>query len=123
MVSDDRPTDGSTELVALVVLRVVLEDLCRVLGGRIDLQTGAEAVARTEPACGIVLEQRSAVAVTARLGDRADHATECATVFSFETRRLDLHFLQVLEHGILTLVAMDLADDGDAVHGEVVLTG
>src|SRR5262245_62228389 len=123
MVPDNRTTDRSTELVALELLGVVLEDLRRVLGDRIDLETSLEAVVRAQPARRVVLEERSAIAVAARLGDRADHAAECAAVFSFEARRLDLHFLKILEHRVLTLVAMDLADDRHTVNGEVVLTG
>ena len=82
-----------------------------------------QTVVGAQPARLIVLEQRPTEGVAARLGDRADHPTERAAVLGLEPRRLHLHFLQVFEHGVLALRAMNLADDRHAVHGEVVLTG
>ena len=56
-----------------------------------------------------------------RLGDGADDAAERAAVLGGDAARLDLHFLQVLEHGVLARLAVDQAVGDDAVDGEGVL--
>ena len=59
--------------------------------------------------------------VAAALGHGADDAAERAAVFRRDAARLDLHFLQVLEDGVLARLAVDQAVGDDAVDGERVL--
>jgi hypothetical protein len=58
--------------------------------------------------------------VAAALGDGADDAAERAAVLGRDTAGLDLHFLQVLEHGVLARLAVDQRVGDDAVDGERV---
>src|SRR5678815_808478 len=78
-------------------------------------RAGAEATAQ------IVVVSLTQEPVAAGLGDRADDAAERAAVFSRNTDRLDLHFLQILEDGVLARLAAEQAVRRDTVNGELVL--
>ena len=63
----------------------------------------------------------AAEAIAAGLGDGANHAAHGPAVLRLDAGRLDLHFLQVLEHRVLARLAVDQAIGHDAIDGEGVL--
>ncbi len=96
---DDRAAERPAELVADVRLLVVLHVADRLVVDRAQHETLHRAGAQR--AAGEVVVRFTGEDVAARLGDRADDAAERAAVLGGNAGRLDLHFLDVLEHGVL----------------------
>ena len=112
------PSDPPNSLRTLSLL-VVLQ----VADGLVVYRVEHEALDRTgaERAAVEVVVAFAAERVAARLGDGADDAAQRAAVFGLDAGGLHLHFLQVLEHGVLARLAVDQAVGHDAVDGEGVL--
>src|SRR5439155_22370299 len=94
LVLSGRTANGPTELVANVLLLLVLYVSDGLIVRRVQHETldgpGAHRAAVEEPV-PFAVER-----VAAGLGDRADHAAQCAAVFSLDARGFHLDFLQVL---------------------------
>ncbi len=119
LVAQDRAAERPADVVAVVGLLLVLEVVHRDVVGRVEHE--ALDRSRAGPGAGEVVVRFTAVRVAARLGHRADDAAERAAVLRADAAGLHLHFLQVLEHGVLTRRAVDQAVGDDAVDGEGVL--
>ena len=115
----NRTADRAADLVTVVRLLVVLQVEDRRIVDRAELDPLDRAGA--DPVAGVVIVALATELVAARLGDRADHAAERAAVLGVDAARLDLHFLQVLEDGVLPRAALDQAVGRNAVHEERVL--
>ena len=76
---------------------------------------------RAEAASQIVVVTLTAEGIAARFGDRADDAAQRAAELGRDADGLDLHFLQILEHGVLPRLAVEQAVGGHAVDRELVL--
>ena len=121
VVPHDRAADRAAELALVVGLLVVLE--VADVGEVVRVEDEPLHRARAEAAADVVVVGFAGEQVAARLGHGADDAAERAAVFRVHATGLDLHFLQVLEHGVLARVAVEQAVGRDAVDGEEVLGG
>src|SRR4029453_3424070 len=74
-----------------------------------------------EPVADVIVVTLAGEDIAARFRHRADYSSERTAILRLDAAGLDLHFLQVLEHGVLTRAPIDQTIGGHAVDGEHVL--
>ena len=118
-ISEDRAADRSAELAVAALVLVVLHVERGGLGAWIEHQPLHRRDRKSTAL--VVVMPLAAEHVAAALGNGADHAAERPAVLGRDAAGLDLHFLQVLEHGVLARLAVDQRVGRNAVDGEAVL--
>ena len=99
------PNDAAELVLAELRLRQLLDDAAVGVAGRV------EVVGRVERVVAVVLEERAAEAVRARLGDDADLAAGAGAELRRVVVRLDAELLHVLEARLQLERRGDLAGD------------